>query len=88
MASGPPQFDRTETITPPPRAPQVERLAIAPRLLRLKDAATYLSMGTKALRQLISSGKLPYVQMGANSPFLVDRRDLDKFIEKHKVGAQ
>ena len=50
---------------------------------------TYLSMqGKKALRQLISSGKLPYVQMGANSPFLIDRRDLDKFIEKHKVGAQ
>jgi excisionase family DNA binding protein len=77
-----------ERITMPAHTAQLERLAIAPRLLRLKDAALYLSMGTKALRQLISSGKLPYVQMGANSPFLVDRRDLDKFIERHKVGAQ
>ncbi|MGA9808734.1 MAG: helix-turn-helix domain-containing protein [Candidatus Sulfotelmatobacter sp.] len=66
----------------------VERFAIAPRLLRLKDAAEYLSMGTKMLRHLINSGKLSYVQLGTNSPFLVDRRDLDEFIERHKIGAQ
>jgi len=66
----------------------VERVAIVPRLLRLKDAARYLSMGAKALRQLINSGRLPYVQLGKNAPFLVDRRDLDEFIERHKIGAQ
>jgi excisionase family DNA binding protein len=78
----------TISLPAPDRGPQVERLAIAPRLLRLRDAAEYLSMGTKALRQLIHSRKLPYVQLDKNSPFLVDRRDLDKFIERHKVGAQ
>lgn len=90
MASGPPPFDRdrAESMPARPRGPQAERLAIAPRLLRLKDAAEYLSLGTKALRQLINSGKLPYVKLGPNSPFLVDRRDLDKFIDRHKVGAQ
>jgi excisionase family DNA binding protein len=66
----------------------VERRTIAPRLLRLKDAAEYLSMGTKALRHLINSKKLPYVQLGLNSPFLIDVRDLDKFIERHKVNEQ
>src|SRR5580704_9007757 len=70
----------------PERGPQ-ERLAIAPRLLRVKNAAEYLALGVKQLRGLINSGRLPHVQLGVNSPFLVDRRDLDKFIERHKVGA-
>jgi excisionase family DNA binding protein len=70
----------------PERGPQ-ERLAIAPRLLRVKNAAEYLSLGVKQLRSLIASGELPHVQLGKNSPFLVDRCDLDKFIERHKVGA-
>jgi len=87
MASRP-QFERAESMPAPPRGPQGERLAIAPRLLRLKDAAEYLSMGTKALRQLLHSGKLPYVQLEKNRPFLVDRRDLDNFIDRHKVGAE
>ena len=43
----------------------------------------------KRLRQLINSGELPYLQLqGKNSPFLVDRRDLDKFIDRHKIGFQ
>jgi excisionase family DNA binding protein len=74
-------------VLPAPERGPHERLAIAPRLLRVKDAAEYLSLGVKQLRGLINSGRLPYVQLGVNSPFLVDRRDLDKFIERHKVGA-
>jgi excisionase family DNA binding protein len=83
-----PEPQHAERLTlPAPALVTAERPTIAPRLLRLKAAAEYLSMGTKALRHLINSGALPYVQLGANSPFLVDRRDLDKFIERHKVGA-
>jgi hypothetical protein len=45
-----------------------------------------LGLGSKVIRQLIVSGRLPYVQLKpGNSPFLLDRRDLDKFIEAHKV---
>jgi excisionase family DNA binding protein len=58
------------------------------RLLRCKNAAKYLSIGTKALRKLIQKGELPYVQLGdANSPFLLDVRDLDRFIEDHKKDS-
>lgn len=61
---------------------------LTPRLLRTSEAARYLGMGGKAIRQLIMSGRLPYVQMKpGNSPFLLDRRDLDRFIEAHKTPA-
>jgi excisionase family DNA binding protein len=58
------------------------------RLLRTKQAAAYLGIGEKALRLLIVQGELPYVQMRAgNSPFLLDVRDLDRFIESRKMRA-
>jgi excisionase family DNA binding protein len=59
------------------------------RLMRTQDAATYLGLGTKAIRQLIVCGELPYVQLkpGNNSPFLLDVRDLDRFIESRKARA-
>jgi len=53
--------------------------------MRLKQAAQYLSVSDKRIRQLILSGDLPYVQLQpGNSPFLLDVRDLDKFIEAIK----
>jgi excisionase family DNA binding protein len=54
--------------------------------LRVRDAARYLSVGAKAVRALVLTGKLKAVQMkaGGNSPFLIDRLDLDKFIETNK----
>ena len=63
-------------------------LGVVPRLLRTNDAARYLAIGSKAIRALIMSGELPYVQLRpGNSPFLLDRRDLDKFIDIHKTPA-
>lgn len=55
-------------------------------LLRCKDAARYLSVGTKRIRQLIRDGELPAVRMdGAqNSPILIDVRDLDRWVDQHK----
>lgn len=62
---------------------------VVPRLLRVREAACYLGMSTKAIRQLIMSGELPYVQRKpGNSPFLIDRRDLDRWTETHKVCLQ
>jgi len=58
------------------------------RLLRTNDAARYLGIGAKALRQLVMRGELPYVQLKpGNSPFLIDRTDLDRFIEARKIPA-
>lgn len=55
------------------------------RLLRVTAAARYLSLGTKAVRALILRGELPYVQMQpGNSPFLVDKSDLDAFVAARK----
>jgi excisionase family DNA binding protein len=61
---------------------------IPPRLLDLADAARYLSMGDKALRALIQRGELPYVQsIAGRSPYLLDVRDLDKWVERSKIHS-
>jgi excisionase family DNA binding protein len=58
----------------------------SPHLLRVRDTARYLGISRKAVRALVLTGKLKVVQMkaGGNSPFLIDRLDLDKFIETNK----
>jgi excisionase family DNA binding protein len=55
------------------------------RLLRLRAAAEYLSMSTGKLRALIQAGEIPLVKYGENAPWLVDIRDLDRWIEKNKT---
>jgi excisionase family DNA binding protein len=57
------------------------------RLLRLKDAAAYLSLSPWKMRRLIWQGRLPVVQDLEGSPFLFDRHDLDAFIETHKRSS-
>jgi hypothetical protein len=54
------------------------------RLLRLRAAGEYLSLSPWKLRQLIQCGKLPVVQDGDGSPFLLDVRDLDGYVERNK----
>ena len=92
MSALPQPVARTEQAmlqapTEPSPKPRPVRAApvISPRLLRTNQAATYLGIGEKAVRALILQGELPYVQMKAgNSPFLLDMRDLDRFIERNK----
>jgi len=59
------------------------------RLLRVKAAAAYLGIGVKAIYKLINCGQLRYAQRkpGTNSPFLLDRFDLDELIESWKTRA-
>lgn len=59
------------------------------RLIRCEAAAAYLCVGKKRILQLIARGDLPYVQLGerANSPFLIDRADLDQFVRARKTRA-
>ncbi len=54
------------------------------RLLRLKDAAHYLSLSPWKLRRLVWERRLPVVQDGEGSPFLFDQRDLDLYVDSHK----
>lgn len=54
------------------------------RLLRLKAAAEYLSLSPWKVRGLIQAGRLPVVQDCEGSPFLLDVRDLDGYVERNK----
>jgi excisionase family DNA binding protein len=54
------------------------------RLIRTKEAATYLSMSDWKLRRLIQDGAFPVVQDHEGGPFLLDVRDLDAYIENNK----
>jgi excisionase family DNA binding protein len=61
---------------------------LRPRLLDVDDAARYLSMSDKGIRDLITKGELPYIQrIPARSPYLIDVRDLDDWIQKNKFRA-
>src|SRR2546430_6213339 len=57
---------------------------VGPRLLTPKSAAAYLSMSIDVVRDMIQHRRIPYVQNGRR--YLIDRLDLDRYIEKAKVG--
>lgn len=84
----------TPEVHSPTLDPEVARAMmraerVSPRLLRTAEAARYIGVGQKAIRALIQSGVLPYVQLhGHNSPFLLDVRDLDDFIDARKIPAR
>ena len=57
------------------------------RLLRTKEAAEYLGMSPWSLRQMVEHRELPYVSVGDHtSAWRFDVRDLDRWIEDHKLG--
>jgi excisionase family DNA binding protein len=57
---------------------------LRPRLVSTRDAANYLAISAWQLRQLVHSGKLPYIEDGARS-WRFDVHDLDCFIEGQKT---
>ena len=57
---------------------------ITKRLLRTREAATYLGMSRGKLRRLTQSGELPVIQHNEYSPWLYDLNDLDNHIEESK----
>jgi len=63
---------------------QMENTVARRRLFRLKAAAEYLSMSPWKLRRLIQDGNLAVVQDTDGSPFLLDVRDLDAYVERNK----
>ncbi len=56
------------------------------RLLRIAEAAAYLGATPWFVRSLIWSKAIPYVPCGKR--YLIDRQDLDAYIEFAKVGAR
>lgn len=55
-----------------------------PRLLRTNYAAKFLGLSEWKLRRLIQEGQIPVVQYGDRAPWLVDIRDLEKWIIEKK----
>lgn len=56
---------------------------IAKRLFTIGEAAQYLGRTECAVREMIWAGKLPSVK--CDRRVFLDVRDLDSFIEQHKV---
>ena len=55
-----------------------------PRLLTIDQAAVYLGRTRQATERLASSGRIPTVR--ADRRVLVDRLDLDRWIDDNKTG--
>ena len=61
-----------------------------PRLLTLKQAATYIGHSVDLVREKVESREIPHVPKGKGEKrthVLIDRVDLDRWIEKNEVGA-
>jgi len=58
---------------------------IAPRLLTLDQAATYLGLTKDALKAKVHMGRIPTVDLDKKLRF--DRQDLDRVIEQNKRNA-
>ena len=57
----------------------------APRLLPLKQAARWLGLTVWAMRESVWAGDIPVVRFPGGRKMYVDTRDLESFIESHKV---
>ena len=83
------------TETPPSGSP-----AVQPRALNLRQAAVYLGLSSWTLRDYVLAGLIPVVEFPPLRPregerqrstlrrVLVDREDLDRFLESRKSGAR
>jgi excisionase family DNA binding protein len=55
------------------------------RLLTIKQAANYLNAHVWFIRTQVWAGAIPYVRFGKR--ILIDRADLDAFIQRQKTAA-
>jgi excisionase family DNA binding protein len=67
-----------------PKEKQSEVCPVEPRLLGIKQAATYLSATVWALRKMCWNRQIPHVRIGQR--LLFDRADLDQYVDKVKVA--
>ena len=57
------------------------------RLLKVKESAVYLGCGKAKVRRMVHENILKMIQDGPRSPWRIDIRDLDAWIESHKQKA-
>jgi excisionase family DNA binding protein len=64
--------------------------SVTKRLLRLRPASEYLSVSPATLRAIVQHGELPIIKLAENghSPWLLDMRDLDDWIERTKTRLE
>lgn len=55
------------------------------RLYPYRDAATYLGISLRAMKQLAADGQIPKTPIGHR--VLFDQRDMDEFIDRVKARA-
>ncbi len=62
----------------------------ARRLLRLRPASEYLSVSPGVLRRLCQAGEIPVIRLTENghAPWLIDRQELDAWIERSKIRLE
>lgn len=65
--------------------PPAEPPTVAQRLYRIPQAAAYLNCSVWAVRDLLRRKAVPKIKLGKK--FLVDRSDLDRWIEREKAAA-
>jgi excisionase family DNA binding protein len=70
---------KLSTTPPTRRLPTPTESPITPRLVTIKQAAAYCSCSVWAIRQVIWSKELRACKIG--NRFLIDRGDLDRFID-------
>lgn len=56
-----------------------------PRLLGIKDAASFLGLTPYALRKRIWDGDLPFVRFPGCRKQYIDARDLERVISENKI---
>lgn len=62
----------------------------ARRLLRLRPASEYLSVSPAVLRRLCQAGEIKIIRLAENghAPWLIDRVELDAWIERSKISLE
>ena len=61
--------------------------SVEPRLLRVNEAAAYLSTTIWNIRTLVWERQLAPVRIGKSRRLLFDRADLDRYVESQKRVA-
>lgn len=70
--------------------PSIVRRKIGPtrRLLRTREAASYLGSSPWKIRRLVQEGFLAYVSDSDSGRWLFDLKDLDAYIDANKHGGE
>ncbi len=67
---------------------QKKHIYTGKRLFTIPQTSTYLGMSTRAVRELVWDGALPYIQRVDGGKIYIDVRDLDAFIDREKRSVR